>query len=93
MKKKHKRRARLVEYFNEQGGRCAYCLTDMILDLGYDNTATIEHITPRADGGTKRGHNEVCACFSCNNSKGRTPLVIWLASKRNPEKQMQLELN
>jgi 5-methylcytosine-specific restriction endonuclease McrA len=47
--------------------RCAYCGRG-------DLPLTIDHIIPRAKGGTDSWENLVCACTVCNNRKGdRTP--------------------
>lgn len=49
------------------GRRCAYCGRN-------DIPLTVDHIIPKAKGGTDSWDNLVCACFVCNNKKGdRTP--------------------
>ena len=47
--------------------KCAYCgRSDLHL--------TIDHIIPKAKGGSESWENLVCACTKCNNRKGgRTP--------------------
>ena len=48
---------------------CQYCLTP----LRYGE-ATVDHVTPRSQGGTTTWHNVVTACHPCNRKKGgRTP--------------------
>ena len=74
MSKKTSRRARIVQYFNEQSGLCAYCHDPMTLELNKPNTAEVEHIIPK---GYRRipGHfNEVAACTTCNRIKADRPL-------------------
>jgi len=68
----------LREYLLEKWGRqCAYCSkSDMPLQ--------IEHIVPRAKGGTDRVSNLTLACEKCNSKKGTKDLVVFL--KKKPER-------
>ena len=43
--------------------QCAYC--------GDDDNLTLDHVKPRSLGGEDVSRNVVCACKSCNQSKGR----------------------
>jgi len=43
--------------------KCAYCGRS-------DLPLTIDHVLPRAQGGTDAWENLVCACTICNNKKG-----------------------
>jgi 5-methylcytosine-specific restriction endonuclease McrA len=63
------------EYLLEKFKRtCAYC--------GAKNVPLqVEHIVPRAKGGTDRVSNLVIACGDCNQSKGSQLLDTWLSSK------------
>jgi len=48
--------------------KCAYCGRS-------DLPLTIDHIVPKAKGGTDSWENLICACTLCNNKKGdRTPV-------------------
>lgn len=48
--------------------KCAYCGRS-------DLPLTIDHIVPRAKGGSDSWENLICACTICNNRKGdRTPI-------------------
>ncbi len=48
--------------------KCAYCGRS-------DLPLTIDHILPKAKGGTDSWENLICACTVCNNKKGdRTPI-------------------
>lgn len=49
--------------------KCAYC--------GSEENLTLDHITPKAKGGTDRITNLVCACSSCNSDKGHRNWVDW----------------
>jgi len=52
---------------------CAYC--------GSERNLTIDHIVPRAKGGTDFTKNCLCACHSCNQDKGHTPMEDWYLSQ------------
>ena len=79
MGKRINRSAKIQRYFNEQSGHCAYCACEMTLTLNKSNTATIDHIIPKAQGGLSNEFNEVASCSDCNNWKSDKPLkdVIW----------------
>ena len=47
------------------GRRCAYCATVLTRD-----SATLDHVYPRAHGGTNAPGNVVSACGRCNRMKG-----------------------
>jgi hypothetical protein len=53
---------------------CAYC--------GNTHNLTLDHITSRAKGGTDRITNILCACTSCNRSKGHQYWVDWYRSQK-----------
>jgi 5-methylcytosine-specific restriction endonuclease McrA len=82
----HKRRGPIVDLFNDQSGICCYCTEPMVLELGKDNTATIDHIVPKSKGGPNKESNYAAACFLCNSKKGNMPLLIFL-SRRLPMKK------
>jgi 5-methylcytosine-specific restriction endonuclease McrA len=68
--------------FNQQSGVCPYCGEEMTLDLGENNTATIEHIIPRSKGGPSAEFNYMAVCSSCNFERGNKPLGVYLIGKR-----------
>jgi 5-methylcytosine-specific restriction endonuclease McrA len=70
---------KIIDYFVEQKGLCAYCFNKMTLKLGEPNTASIDHVIPRAVGGLSDKFNEVAACVTCNNQKANKPLRVFLA--------------
>ncbi len=43
---------------------------------------TLDHIVPRHRGGANLPDNATAACQRCNSSKGRKPLLLWLATRR-----------
>ncbi|MGV9811115.1 HNH endonuclease [Streptomyces cellulosae] len=53
---------------------CAYCSAPI---------EHVDHIQPRALGGTDEPHNLIGACAECNGSKNATPVLEWLA-RRDP---------
>jgi len=66
------------EYLLAKWGRaCAYC--------GATNTPlNIDHIHPKASGGSNRVSNLALACIDCNQSKGKLDLDRWLTSRFGP---------
>ena len=74
------------EYLLEKWGReCAYC-TDK------DTPLQIEHIDPKANGGSNRISNLTLACRPCNQEKDRKSLVSFFAtSKRLKNHQARLD--
>jgi 5-methylcytosine-specific restriction endonuclease McrA len=65
----------LREYLLEKWGRqCAYCEAS-------DRPLQVEHIHPRANGGTNRVSNLTLACESCNRAKGTQDIKDFLKKK------------
>jgi hypothetical protein len=61
--------------FQEQRGFCKYCARKMTMDVEDPLlVCTIDHITPRAEGGHTLVENIVGACRQCNNSRGVIPV-------------------
>jgi hypothetical protein len=65
--------------FQEQGGTCFYCNTEMYLmenstkkyrKKHRSTLATFDHINLNSNGGTYAYANGVCACFKCNGMRG-----------------------
>lgn len=52
--------------WNRDGGRCHYCHTE--LPLGPD--CTLDHVWPKALGGSHANDNLVAACKPCNEARG-----------------------
>ena len=64
-----------------QGGWfCYYCHEQ--LDPHF---ATIDHVTPKAQGGRNDLDNLVLCCHSCNCHKGNRTPEQWSAAKANPK--------
>jgi 5-methylcytosine-specific restriction endonuclease McrA len=65
------------EYVLEKWGRtCAYCAKQ-------DIPLQLEHIVPRAKGGSDRISNLTLACEKCNRAKGTQDIAVFL--KKKPE--------
>ena len=79
--KKINRKPKIRKLFNEQGGKCAYCHVDMTLDLGYDNTATIDHVIPQKIMKISNEFNEVASCLKCNQDKSDKPFYKFIGNK------------
>lgn len=70
------------EYLLEKWGRtCAYCGKQ-------DVPLQVEHIRPRANGGTNRISNLTLACEQCNIVKGAQDIAVFLANKPDVLKQI-----
>lgn len=66
------RKRRFDHLFKLQRGKCAYCRIKVT-----ETASQIDHITPRAAGGTNRRSNLQLTCVSCNQAKSdRHPVVF-----------------
>lgn len=73
------RKQKIINYYEEQNGKCAYCFNQMTLKCNQPNSAEVEHIIPKSHR-TIQGHfNEVAACATCNREKANKPLRVFLA--------------
>lgn len=72
------RKQKIIALYNEQSGFCVYCFEPMTLTLGFNKTATVDHVHARSKGGKKKHFNEVAACFECNGKKGDKDITAWL---------------
>ena len=63
------------EFLLEKWGRkCAYCAAENV-------PLQIEHIRPKAKGGSNRASNLTLACQCCNEKKAALPVEVFLAKK------------
>jgi len=61
---------------------CQYCG-----GVFHRNGLSLDHVVPRAYGGTSRWENIVCSCFSCNRKKGgKTPQEVGMKLLKPPAK-------
>lgn len=65
-----------TELINDYCNRCAYCGK-------YLDHPTIDHVIPLFSGGNNSMENIVPACTSCNSSKGKKSLLIWMFQQRS----------
>ena len=65
---------KVVKVFNKYGGKCAYCGKPMEWTAHKPDSFTLDHITPRAEGGTYTMDNLLPACNQCNYMKGTMSL-------------------
>ena len=66
--------AQLLHRCVQLEGKCIFCRRRLALALDRDErhpTATVEHILPRAHGGTDALENLAVACRRCNGGKGK----------------------
>ena len=68
--------------FARDGNQCQYCGKRFPT-----SELSLDHITPRSQGGPANWENIVCACVGCNVRKGgRTPRQAHMSLIRRPEK-------
>jgi hypothetical protein len=53
---------------------CCYC--------GAISPLSVDHLLPRATGGAHAGENMVWSCRSCNSSKGKQDVLVWLGERQ-----------
>ena len=60
------------ELWEKQAGRCCYCGCQMRTEPPFGTArATLEHLTPKAQGGSNKRENLALACERCNLQRGR----------------------
>lgn len=74
MDKSRRRQMRWL-LFGQQDGRCFYCDQPMALSFAardniWGNSATIEHLQRKVEGGGNGRANLVLACRTCNERRG-----------------------
>jgi hypothetical protein len=69
-KKPSKRTCRRVRVAERYGWRCWWCSQRIRERMGWQNSATIEHLVPRSQGGSNEIWNLVAACHRCNLARG-----------------------
>lgn len=60
----------LVILYEKQGGKCCYCGCSL-LDVAKDGGVRIDHIVPKAAGGSSARKNLCITCSWCNTVKGK----------------------
>jgi len=76
--------------WKRQNGKCYFCDCDTHLrKLGnpmLPNTATVEHLYAKTNGGTNRPSNLRMSCHQCNSNKGNMSAVWWYVIVNDPKK-------
>jgi 5-methylcytosine-specific restriction endonuclease McrA len=62
-----------------QNHKCCWCGRDTITKPNKSNSATLEHIIPRANGGTDDLDNLAMSCNKCNGKRGILPPEEFMA--------------
>lgn len=81
-----KRRRKIRDYvFDRENGKCFYCGKICIISNSTtreENTATIDHIISRKNGGHATDRNNcVLSCWKCNNEKAEKDAFSFLKDK------------
>lgn len=73
--------------------RCHWCQQNLREKMGWQNSATIEHVVPKSHGGTGEIWNLVAACHRCNFSRGiiEQEVFAMLARGFKPDTRLVLE--
>lgn len=66
------------EHMDAQGNQCLYCGATQAGGFKFE-TAELDHIVPRASGGSTTFENIAAVCRKCNQAKGRRPFALWCA--------------
>ena len=70
--------AKLNAIINKTSGRCAYCGRT----IEHKNDMTIDHIKPRALGGSNDLSNLLFSCKSCNSAKASSTIEFYRLRKQ-----------
>ena len=71
-------RSHTIKYFalRRQNCQCLYCGTPISFE-----TAEMDHIVPRTNGGSNNKRSNLAAvCTTCNKSKSNIPFAVWVSS-------------
>lgn len=75
-----------AKVYERDGLRCSYCGVQCLAKrpIGVRtmaNLATVDHVIPRAMGGSNSADNLVTACFTCNTQKAKRTAEAYAAWK------------
>lgn len=85
-----------LKFYQKQEGLCFWCNKPMLMhfDIGWTPThhrrCTLDHIKPKAHGGSHAHRNLVGSCRLCNNDKGDKTLEAWLKVVENRHGKLHL---
>jgi 5-methylcytosine-specific restriction endonuclease McrA len=77
-------RTRLAE---AQNWRCCWCGRHASIFRSRRDSATIEHVTPKSEGGTDAWENLAMSCARCNSSRGSEDAATFVAPSKNQKKK------
>lgn len=82
--------------FDEAGGKCFYCGTEVTYYSKRHNSMELDHFIPKAKGGSDDPSNLRCACRSCNRSKcdmDAKEFFAWLSQRDENAKEKLRKAN
>lgn len=77
-------RTRLAE---AQNWRCCWCGRHVSIFRGRRDSATIEHVLPKSQGGTDDWENLAMSCARCNSDRGSQDMETFVPSAKNKKKR------
>jgi hypothetical protein len=82
-----------IKLAERAGWSCGWCNQKTRRDMGWQNSATIEHVTPVSAGGSHRLENLMSACARCNRLRGTQCVdeFMLMAQQFQPDRRMQSE--
>lgn len=80
-----KKKRRIKERWFELGyKRCHYCCVQLNYSSGFPNSATVEHIVPKSQGGTLAFVNTLVVCDTCNTKRKAKSFLHYTSGSRLP---------
>lgn len=77
-------RTRLAE---AQNWRCCWCGRHVSIFQGRRDSATIEHVLPKSQGGTDDWENLAMSCARCNSNRGSKDAETFVPPAKNKKKR------
>lgn len=68
-----------------QNWKCCWCGQDTDINSGQKNSITLEHVTPKSEGGKDEWENSAMACYACNHKRGTQSIEAFIASGFKPQ--------
>lgn len=77
-------RTRLAE---SQNWRCCWCGRHTSIKRGRRDSATVEHVLPKSQGGTDDWENLAMGCARCNSSRGSDDMDTFVPPPKNTRRR------
>lgn len=77
-------RTRLAE---SQNWRCCWCGRHTSIKRGRRDSATVEHVLPKSQGGTDDWENLAMGCARCNSSRGSDDVDTFVPPSKNARRK------